>query len=178
MLLWSNSFKNLRTQLSFFFSKHLKLFVLFFKWQKEIQLLQLSYFKEWRFEKSYLIIHFNLKNAVWYQLKNIKIINSKTPIVLNLENIKEDKIEFIVYGLFRKKTFIIDVSKSEKLITENFKASIRQINNIKSIRSSFSMKIKSLALNNQSINLKVHPIKTSLKPINLKLKQYNQNEFL
>jgi hypothetical protein len=173
-----NSFKNLGIQVSFYFSKYLKLFVLFFKWQKEIQPIQLSYLKAWRFQKSYLVIHFNFKNAVWYELKDIKRTKSKLPIILNLENIKEDKIEFTIYGLFRKKTYLIDVSKSESLIAENFKTAISQIKTLKSVANSIAIKIKNPSLKKQQIKLRPKPVKTNLKPITLKLSQYNQNEFL
>ena len=74
-LLFSDKLRGLGIYLQFQIKKYWKIFVLLFKWNKDIKPIQLSYFREWRFEKSYLIIHYNFKNAVWYQLKSIKRIN-------------------------------------------------------------------------------------------------------
>ena len=98
LLLFSEKFKGIGIFFQFQIKRYWKIFVILFKWNKNIKPIQLSYFREWRFEKSYLIIHFNFKNAVWYQLKNIKRINCLKPIILNLENIKDKQVEFIVYG--------------------------------------------------------------------------------
>lgn len=156
----------------------LKWLVLLFKWHKEIKPLQLSYFREWRFEKAYLIIHFNFKNAIWYQLKNIKRINCIKPIILNLENIKEKQIEFTVYGFFRQKTYLIDIVKSETLITETFKTEIKQINIILQIATSIKVKIKKPILKKQIIRLEQNNIETNIKPITLNFKNYTQKEYI
>jgi len=177
-LLFSNEFKGSGNYLKFHIMKFWKIFVLLFKWNKNIKPIQLSYFREWRFEKSYLIIHFNFKNAIWYQLKNIKRINCLQPIILNLENIKEKQIEFTVYGFFRKKTYLIDVVKTETLITKTFKTEIKQINIIVQIASSILVKIKKLILEKQIIRLEQNNIETNIKPITLNFKNYTQKEFI
>jgi hypothetical protein len=176
--LFSDEFKGSGNYLKFHIMKFWKLFVLLFKWNKNIKPIQLSYFREWRFEKSYLIIHFNFKNAIWYQLKNIKRINCLQPIILNLENIKEKQIEFTVYGFFRKKTYLIDLVKTETLITETFKTEIKQINIIEQIASSILIKIKKPILEKQIIRLEQNNIETNIKPINLNFKNYTQKEFI
>ena len=177
-LLFSDEFKGSGNYLKFHIKKFWKMILLLFKWNKNIKPLQLSYFREWRFEKSYLIIHFNFKNAVWYQLKNIKRINCLQPIILNLENIKEKQIEFTVYGFFRKKIYLIDVVKTETLITKTFKTEIKQINIIEQITSSILVKIKKPILENQIIRLEQNNIETNIKPITLNLKNYTQKEFI
>jgi hypothetical protein len=176
--LFSDEFKGSGNYLKFHIRKFWKLFVLLFIWNKNIKPIQLSYFREWRFEKSYLIIHFNFKNAIWYQLKNIKRINCLQPIILNLENIKEKQIEFTVYGFFRKKTYLIDIVKTETLITETFKTKIKQINTIEKISTSILVKIKKPILEKQIIRLEKFNIETNIKPIILNLKNYTQKEFI
>ena len=176
--LFSDEFKGSGNYLKFHIMKFWKIFVLLFKWNKNIKTIQLSYFREWRFEKSYLIIHFNFKNAIWYQLKNIKRINCLQPIILNLENIKEKQIEFTVYGFFRKKTYLIDVVKTETLITKTFKTEIKQINIIEQIASSILVKIKKPILEKQIIRLEQNNIETNIKPITLNFKNYSQKEFI
>jgi hypothetical protein len=178
LLLFSEKLKGLWNNLQFHLKKYWKMFVLLFKWNKNIKLLQLSYFREWRFEKSYLIIHFSFKNAIWYQLKNIKRINCLQPIILNLENIKEKQIEFTVYGFFRKKTYLIDVVKTETLITKTFKTEIKQINMIEQIASSILVKIKKPILEKQIILLEQNNIEANIKPITLNFKNYTQKEFI
>lgn len=185
LLLFSDEFKGSGNYFKFQIKKFWKMIVLLFKWDKNIKPLQLSYFREWRFEKSYLIIHFNFKNAIWYQLKNIKRINCLQPIILNLENIKEKQIEFIVYGFFRKKTYLIDVVKTETLITKTFKTEIKQINMIEQIAASILVKIKKPILEKQIILLEQNNIlleqiniEAHIKPITLNFKNYTQKEFI
>jgi hypothetical protein len=177
-LLFSDKLRGLGIYLQFQIKKYWKIFVLLFKWNKDIKPIQLSYFREWRFEKSYLIIHYNFKNAVWYQLKSIKRINCLQPIILNLENIKEKQIEFTVYGFFRNKTYLIDIAKSESLITETFKTEIKHVNIIEQIATSFNLKIKKSRLEKQIIHLEQNNIETNIKPITLNLKNYTQKEFI
>jgi hypothetical protein len=177
-LLFSEKLKRLGNYLQFHIKKYCKIFVFFFKWNKNIKQIQLSYFREWRFEKSYLIIHFNFKNAIWYQLKNIKRINCLQPIIINLENIKEKQIEFTVYGFFRQKTYLINIVKSENLITETFKTEIKQINIVQQIATSIKVKINKPILEKQIIRLEQNNIETNIKPINLNIKNYNQKEFI
>jgi hypothetical protein len=111
-------------------------------------------------------------------LKNIKRINCLQPIILNLENIKEKQIEFTVYGFFRKKTYLIDVVKTETLITKTFKTEIKQINMIEQIASSILVKIKKPILEKQIIRLEQNNIETNIKPITLNFKNYTQKEFI
>lgn len=166
----------------------LKWLVLLFKWHKEIKPLELSYFREWRFEKAQLVIHFNFKNAIYYKINNIKRVNCDKPIILELDDPKSNNVEFIVYGFFRKKTYLIDTSKSQKLVTEKFKATINRLNSIKSIYISlvslkrFPKTAKSifykLFLKKQNIKLFNTEIETSIKPITLNFKNFNQNEYI
>ena len=123
-------------------------------------------------------MHFKFKNAVWYQLKSIKKINCSTPIILNLENIKESKVEFIVYGFLRKKIYLIDTTKSETLITKDFKTSISKINIIEQIPSALNLKSRNPILEKQNISLELNEIETNIYPINLTLNNFNQKEYI
>ena len=104
--------------------------------------------------------------------------NSLKPIILNLENINETQIEFIVYGFFRKKTYLIDIVKSETLITKTFKTEIKQINIIQQIATSIKVKIKKPILEKQIILLEQNNIETNIKPITLNFKNYTQKEYI
>jgi hypothetical protein len=166
----------------------LKWLVLLFKWHKEIKPYQLSYFREWRFEKAQLVIHFNFKNAIYYKINNIKRVNCDKPIILDLDDPKSSNVEFIVYGFFRKKIYIIDTKTSDKLVTEKFKTKINRLNSIKSIYISLvSLKrfpktaktiFYKLSLRKQLIKLNVTEIETNIKPITLNFKNFNQNEYI
>ena len=178
ILLFSGKFKKLRINLQFLINKCWKIIILAFKWNKNIKLEQLSYLKEWRFDKSYLIIHFSFRNVIWYQLKNIRRINCLKPIILNLENIAENQVEFIVYGFFRQKTYLIDISKTETLIANDFKTEINNINIIEQISNSFKLKLKKPLVLKQNITLESNDIETNIKPIIINLNIFNQKEFI
>jgi hypothetical protein len=180
LILWSN--------IHFHLKSVLKWLVLLFKWHKEIKPLQLSYFREWRFEKAQLVIHFNFKNAINYKINNIKRVNCDKPIIIDIDDPKSNNIEFTVYGFFRKKTYLIDTAKSDKLVTEKFKTTINRVNSIKSIYISL-ISIKrfpntskrifyKLFLKKQNIKLFNTEIKTNIKPITLNFKNFNQNEYI
>jgi hypothetical protein len=180
LILWSN--------IHFHLKSVLKWLVLLFKWHKEIKPLQLSYFREWRFEKAQLVIYFNFKNVIYYKINNIKRVNCDKPIILDLDDPKSSNVEFIVYGFFRKKIYIIDTKTSDKLVTEKFKTKINRLNSIKSIYISLvSLKrfpktaktiFYKLSLRKQLIKLNVTEIETNIKPITLNFKNFNENEFI
>ena len=178
IFLFSSKFKELGIFLKFSLLKFWKIFILIFKWNKNIQPIQLSYLRDWRFEKSYLIIHFKFKNAVWYKLKSIQRVSCTKPIILNLENLKENKVEFIVYGFLRKKIYVIDTSKSETLSTNNFKTSISKINTIKEIDNRVKFKLRKPILERQHSKIKLDDIKTNFYPIEITFNNYNQKEFI
>jgi hypothetical protein len=178
LLLFSDKLKEQRNILQFHIKKYYKIFMLFLKWNKNIKKIQLSYFREWRFEKSYLIIHFDFKNAVWYQLGNIKRINCLQPIVLNLENINNNKVELIVHGLFRQRKYLIDIAKSETLITDTFKTEINRINLIQEITASLNIKLNNPLLVKQIIRLDQKKVETNTQTITISLNKYTQNEYI
>lgn len=178
LFLFSGKIKSWISSFKFQTIKVWKGFLLIFKLKKNIRLKHLSYFKEWRFEKSYLIIHFDFKNAVWYELKTIRRSNCKRPIILNLENLKEDKVEFIVHGLFRRKTYLIDTTKSETLLTEDFKTRLKNINVIGEISTAFSLTKQEPSIVSHDINFELDEIDLNTKPININLNIYNQAEFI
>ena len=106
----------------------------------------------------------------------------------DLDDPKSNNIEFTVYGFFRKKTYLIDTSKSDKLVTEKFKTKINRLNSIKSIYISLvSLKrfpktakriFYKLSLKKQNIKLFNTEIETKIKPITLNFKNFNQNEYI
>lgn len=178
VLIFSGSLRKLVAIIKFYSIKSWNIFVLIFKWNKEIQPIQLSYFRDWRLEKSYLIIHFNFKNAVWYQLQSIKKIDCSKPIILNLENIKESKLELIVYGLFRKKIYIIDTTKNKTITTNSFKTTISNINIVEQIISNLMLKLQKPFFKNEEISLKLNEIETAINPIHLTFNNFTQKEFI
>ena len=77
-----------------------------------------------------------------------------------------------------KETYLIDIIKSETLITETFKTEINQINIVQKIATSLILKLKKTFLEKQSIRLEQKKIETNIKLITINLKNYTQKEYI
>lgn len=127
-LLFSNYFKHLKSSISFGFTKMTRRIILIFKWNHNIKTIQFKYYKNWQFENGYLIIDYAFKNAVWFEVLGIKKTSQNQPLILDLKNIDQDEIEFIVHGLLSKKKIKIKLNNTHALNSDSFKKSINNIN--------------------------------------------------
>jgi hypothetical protein len=112
------------TKFKFVISVVTKFFILLFRKRKGIKLLELDYSKKYLFEKSYLIINYKFKNALWYDFKNLKKTTNKQAVIFNLQNLNSNRITLIIHGFFQTKIYYINIKPEKILETKSFKLNI------------------------------------------------------
>lgn len=183
-LLFSDYFKNRKSSISFGMTKMIRRIILIFKWNHSIKTIRFNYYKNWQFDNGYFIIDYAFKNAVWFEVLGIKKTSQKQPLVLDLKNINQDEIEFIVYGLLSKKKIKIKLNNTHVLNSDSFKKSINNINvrSVSNQLTEFALKNwdlipksivfkKRFELAKHISNIKTNKIKFHLTP-------FNQNDFI
>lgn len=133
--------------------------------------MQLDYSKKYLFDKSYLIISYKFKNALWYNFKNLKKTTEKQSVVFNLKNLGTNIITLIVYGFFRKKIYHINIQPEKTLETKSFKTIISGINQETTFAAPIKLGRKNTFLNSQKINV----AKTTIA---INHSSYNQTNFI
>lgn len=168
---FSDYFKPIAYKLKFIVSVIAKFLTILFRRRKGIKLLQLDYSKKYLFDKSYLIISYKFKNALWYNFKNLKKTTEKQSVVFNLKNLGTNNITLIVYGFFCKKIYHINIQPEKTLEAKSFKTIISGINQ----ETAFVTPIK-LDRKNTFLNLpKINVAKTKIA---INHSSYNQTDFI
>lgn len=96
-----------------------------FRRRKGIELLFLDYADEHVFEKSYLVINYRFRNAIYYKFGNLKTLEKQIKI-FDLKNFEND-FDITVYGFFQKKKYKIKVEPKLMLDDTNFKTSLSNL---------------------------------------------------
>jgi len=107
-----------------------RLFTILFKRRRRIEKLYFGYYQKWYFDNAYLFIDFKFKNAVWFKIGKFKSVDFSKQIVLDLENIHTNTIDFEVYGFFQKQVYTINLNKEANIDSQSFKTKIDNINTV------------------------------------------------
>lgn len=142
-----------------------------FRRRKGVKFLQLDYSRKYLFDKSYLVISYKFKNALWYNFKNLMKTTVKQTVVFDLNNIGTNNITLIVYGFFQKKIYHINVMPEKVLDTKSFKTIILGINQQTTFAASIKLDRKSTLINIQKRNV----VKVKME---FNHSSYNQTDFI
>jgi len=177
ILYFSDYFKPVFATLKFAISVATKFLIIVFRRRKGIKLLELDYSKKYLFDKSYLIINYKFKNALWYDFKNLKKTTNKQAVIFNLQNLSSNRITLIVHGFFQEKVYYINIEPEKILETKSFKLNISGFQKkIFAPRINFSTKNPLIKLERFKILEK--GLKIFRKEIKLNHSLYNQTDFL
>jgi len=168
---FSDYFKPIAHKLKFIVSVIAKFLTILFRRKKGIKLLQLDYSRKYVFDRSYLIISYKFKNALWYNFKNLKKTTEKQPVVFNLKNLETNNITLIVYGFFQKKIYDINIQPEKTFEAKSFKTIISGINQETTFAASIKLDRKNTFLNLPKINV----AKTKIA---INHSSYNQTNFI
>lgn len=136
------SLKNIQ----YYFLKVSRLFCILFKRRKRIEKITFGYYQNWQFENAYLVVDFKFKNAVWFRIGNFKSYDFSKQIVLDLENIHTDTINFEVFGFFQKQVYEISLNKEAQINTQPFKTKIKNISIVKLAQQKSKLRISEMTL--------------------------------
>lgn len=101
-----------------------KWLLLLLKKNRNLQLEEINYFKNWQFSNAYLLIDIRCENAIWYEIQKMKFIADNKLILLDLNNIQQKEICIIIYGFNNKKTVILPLQHSLYLDNSSFQTKI------------------------------------------------------
>ena len=170
-ILFSDYFKPIANKIKFVAIVIGRFFKIMLRRRKRIQLLQLEYSTKYLFDKSFIVLQYRFKNALWYNLKGLKKTTEKQSIVLNLANINSSPIVFTVHGFFQKKVYHLTAQPDSILITKSFQTTFLNLNN----QINFSPSLK-LSAKKPVVNISKIDIKKNTLIINHS--SYNQTDFI
>jgi hypothetical protein len=105
-------------------------FIILFRRKKKLSVNSLYYFRYWRFSNAYVVLDFQVSNAIWFRLGNLSGTKFNKPIVLNLNQINEDQLILEFIGLFQKRSCTIDLRKEASLNSGGFRTEIKHIHKV------------------------------------------------
>ncbi len=144
-----------------------RLLTILFKRRKKLEKISFDYYKNWHFDNAYLVVDFKFKNAVWFRIGKFKSFDFSKPIILNLENIQSDTINFEVFGFFQKQVYEIDLNRENQINTQPFKTKIDNINTFELIPQKARTQIPKIGLHIADPTFAFEKI--TIKPQNIQL---------
>ncbi|ANH83104.1 hypothetical protein A8C56_20865 [Niabella ginsenosidivorans] len=155
-----------------------RFFRVLFRRRKAITLLQLSYAERYLFDKSYLVIRYRFRNALWYNFKNIKRTTEQEILILNLKNVPVIPVELVVHGFFKKKKFLISVIAEKTVKSKLFKIELRKLNDTGKVIKAQLSNYSKLAVTTPNIQLKHSRVKLRYPNIQLNHSLFSQTDFI
>jgi hypothetical protein len=175
---FSDSFKAIFAALKFAIIIIVKFLIILFRSRKGIKLLELDYSKKYLFDKSYLIVSYKFKNALWYDFKNLKQTTNSQKVIFNLQNLKSNKITLIVHGFFQKKFYYINIEPEKILETKSFRTKIFVFDEKISFTPEINFSIKEPLITLTRITIPKKKLKIFNKEIKINHSFYTQTDFL
>lgn len=156
-----------------------------FKFDRRLILLELDYQKKYQFDKSFLVIRYRFKNALWYCFKGIKTTTDAGTIILNPERIPNMSIALTVYGFCCKKVISINITPELALQTAYFRAAISQPKDLRISNRPFGVRsivfepvVAERRLHLSPVSMRLSSVKVSQTSIQIKYPLFNQTELL
>lgn len=175
---FSDYVKPVFATLKFAISVATKFAIIVFRRRKGIKLLGLDYSKKYLFDKSYLIVSYKFKNALWYDFKNLKQTTNKQAVIFNLQNLKSNKITLIVHGFFQRKHYYINIEPEKILETKSFRTNIFVFDEKISFTPEINFSIKEPLITLTRITIPKKKLKIFNKEIKINHSFYTQTDFL
>lgn len=177
----------------FIFSDKLRPFVNFLRFQllklrngivvlckrnRELEKIGFDYYKEWHFDSAYLVVEFQFRNAVWFQIGNFRSARFDKRIVLNIRNIGSETIPFEVFGLFRKQIFQIQLKRELTLETGTFTTRITDQNRLKLQPFQLIPRTSKIAVIPNMLLVKRTELRMESEPIQINYNQFKTEDFI
>ena len=162
----------------FHFFRFGKGFIFLFKRNKKLKKISFDYFKNWHFDNSYLVIDFKFKNAIYFKVGEIRSFDFSKPLILNLQNLNTNNIEFEVYGFLQKQIFLIDLNKEINLNSKTFRTVIDNISPVEIIRNKTRTKISNLNIARGKPKVTIQNVSINTNKIEIMYNNFNEKDLL
>jgi hypothetical protein len=150
--------------------------IILFRRIKGIELLRLEYDREHLFDKSFIIIHYRFRNAIYYRFENHKTLEKEIKI-FNLKNFANE-FTLTAYGFFRKKTYKLKFEPKLTLETSNFKTNFSNLVNDFEFKTIPNLSTQPFNIELNEIEIKARKLKITPHKLVLKHETFNQNDFI
>lgn len=177
-LLFSDKIRQFNSFVKFQFLKFGRWISVLFKRRKSINKIAFEYYKNWQFKNAYLVIDFQFRNAIWYKVGNIKSTDFFHSLILNLENIDAETIDFEVFGFFQKQIYTINLNKVAELNSEPFKTQIHNLSSLDLIKSKILFDLPNFGIKNTKTTLNFENIKVETSTSQINYKPFKIQEYL
>lgn len=168
--------KKLNSDLHFFKVVIARFLIILFRKRKNIEVLYLNYSDKHLFDTSYIVLNYHFKNAIWFRFGK-HITTNKHLKIFNLKNF-EKEFDLVVYGFFRKKTFLLKFESELKLETENFKTKLINLNSKIEFKDIPNFYRKPISIELMEMSPNFPKIKLQLETLKIKTNQYNQTDII
>ena len=154
-----------------------RLFALLFKRRNKLEKISFGYYQKWQFDNAYLFLDFKFKNAVWFRIGKFSSYNFSKQVILDLENIHSDKINFEVFGFFQRQVFDIKINKNVQFNTQSFKT---QFDNMGIIlpQKKIVTRTPKIGLHIPNLNSTIETISVKQQNIELDYKPFKIQDFI
>ena len=170
-LYFSDKFQPIAKKLKFVTVVGIRFLIIALKRKKSVELLHLRYSTKYLFDKSFLIISYKFRNALWYNFKNLKKTIEDKQVVFNPKNIPSNNITLEVYGFFQKTIYHINLKPENILEAKTFKVSTAGFQRETAFTPPINLERKNALLNLPKINIAKTQIVTNHS-------SYNQTDFI
>jgi hypothetical protein len=125
LLLFSDAIKPLIATLKFVAVVVWRFVRLTFKRNRQISTININALFQHSFSGSYLVVKYNIPNALWFDFFQIKKTTKNGTFIFDLKNAATDTLSLVVYGWFRKKIIRIKINPTNSLRTESFRTAVK-----------------------------------------------------
>lgn len=148
------------------------------KKNRKLKNLSFDYYKNWHSDKCYLIIDFKFKNAIYFKVGETKSFDFSIPLILNLQNLKTNKIMVEVYGFLQKQIFIIELNKEIDFDTKSFKTKLENLSLIGIPRQKTNLKISKFLITFDKPKVMIQSISANSNNISMKSNKFKIQEYI
>lgn len=154
----------------------LRFILILFRKDKHLKEIYFEKINDNIFDDSLLIINYSFRNAIYYKVNNKITLENKVKI-FNLKNI-DLPLHFIVYGLFDKKHYTIEIKPTKSLNNKSFKTYFSNLNI--SLTHTTNPKLISYDVYITKKNKIIETPKAYIfkKKLLIKTNSFNQNDYL
>ena len=151
-------------------------FIILFRREKGIQLLQLDYDTQNLFESSFIVVNYRFRNAMWYRFGSHKTVEKQIKI-FNLKNFDKE-FDLVVYGFFQKKVYTMKFEPQLTLNSQGFKTKFQNLTNDIEVQQIETFRNLEFYYESNQTTVKIPKIKITTNPITIKPNSFNQTDFI
>lgn len=160
IIFFSDHLSSILKSIRFGFIVFFRIIHLGFKKNRKLSLVELYYTNAFQFDKAFIHLRYNFKNAIYYYISDYGYTLNQRGILLNKAKIRHENIVITAYGFFQRRNHnLIILSKnslnSESFLTQIVKKEIIKLPEIKTQTRYVGICSQEMRLNNLRIVSKV-----------------------